>query len=115
MAGGRHGTARAARPGRRTGCRPPKASKRSARAPRDVAAARGSERLEPGDVVTVADAEAALAAAGLDVRPGDAVFFHTGWGGLWGADNKRYASGEPGPGLALGEWLADHRVALTGC
>lgn len=81
----------------------------------DVAAARGSERLEPGDVVTVADAEAALAAAGLDVRPGDAVFFHTGWGGLWGADNERYASGEPGPGLALGEWLADHRVALTGC
>ena len=81
----------------------------------DVAAARGSERLEPGDLVTVADAEAALAAASLDVRPGDAVFFHTGWGGLWGADNERYASGEPGPGLALGEWLADHRVALTGC
>jgi kynurenine formamidase len=81
----------------------------------DVAEARGSERLEPGDVVTVADAEAALAAAGLDVRPGDAVLFHTGWGGLWGADNERYASGEPGPGLALGEWLADHRVALTGC
>ena len=51
----------------------------------------------------------------LDVRPGDAVFFHTGWGGLWGADNERYASGEPGPGVALGGWLADHRVALTGC
>ena len=81
----------------------------------DVAAARGSERLEPGHVVTVADTEAGLAAAGLDVRPGDAVFFHTGWGGLWGADNERYASGEPGPGLALGQWLADHRVALTGC
>jgi kynurenine formamidase len=81
----------------------------------DVAAARGTDRLEPGDVVTVADAEAALAVAGPDVRPGDAVLFHTGWGGLWGADNERYASGEPGPGLALGEWLADHRVALTGC
>ncbi len=81
----------------------------------DVAAGRGSERLEPGDVVTVADAENALAVAGHDVRPGDAVFFHTGWGGLWGADNERYASGEPGPGLALGEWLAEHRVALTGC
>ena len=81
----------------------------------DVAAARGSERLEPGDVITVADAEAALGAAGLEARRGDAVFFHTGWGGLWGADNERYASGEPGPGLAVGEWLADHRVALTGC
>jgi len=81
----------------------------------DVASARGGERLEPGDVITVADTEAALAAAGLDVRPGDAVFFYTGWGDLWGNDNERYASGEPGPGLALGEWLADHRVALTGC
>ncbi len=81
----------------------------------DVAASRGGERLQPGDVVTVADAERALAVAGHDVRAGDAVFFHTGWGGLWGTDNERYASGEPGPGMALGEWLADHRVALTGC
>ena len=81
----------------------------------DVAASRGGERLEPGDVITVADAEAALAAAGLDVRRGDAVFFHTGWGGLWGTDNERYAAGEPGPGTALGERLDDHRVALTGC
>src|SRR5215813_12940649 len=48
-------------------------------------------------------------------RPGDAVFFHTGHGGLWGTDNERYAAGEPGPGLALAGWLADHRVALTGC
>lgn len=81
----------------------------------DVAAARGGDRLGPGDVITVADADVALTAAGLDVRPGDAVFFHTGWGDLWGTDNERYASGEPGPGMALGQWLADHRVALTGC
>jgi kynurenine formamidase len=81
----------------------------------DMAAARGGERLGPGEVITVADAEAALASAGLEVRPGDGVFFHTGWGGLWGTDNERYAMGEPGPGLALGEWLADHQVALTGC
>jgi kynurenine formamidase len=81
----------------------------------DVAASRGGERLQPGDVITVTDAENVLAATGQHVRPGDAVFFHTGWGSLWGSDNERYASGEPGPGRALGEWLADHRVALTGC
>ncbi len=81
----------------------------------DVAAARGGKRLQSGDVITVADAEKALASTWHDVRPGDAVFFHTGWGGLWGADNERYAAGEPGPGMALGAWLADHRVALTGC
>ena len=70
--------------------------------------------MQPGEVITVADAELALASTGHDVRPGDAVFFHTGWGGLWGTDNERYAAGEPGPGMALAEWLADHRVALTG-
>jgi kynurenine formamidase len=81
----------------------------------DVAAARGGERLGPGEVITVADAQAALDRTGHEVRRGDAVFFHTGWGGLWGTDNERYAAGEPGPGLALAQWLADHRVALTGC
>jgi kynurenine formamidase len=81
----------------------------------DVAAARGGERLGPGEVITVADAKNALASTGHDVRPGDAVLFHTGWGSLWGADNQRYAAGEPGPGKSLGRWLADHQVALTGC
>ena len=78
----------------------------------DVAAARGGDRLGPGEVITVADAEAALAADGLAVRPGDAVLFHTGWGRLWGTENERSATGEPGAGLALAEWLAAHRVAL---
>jgi kynurenine formamidase len=81
----------------------------------DVAAAHGGARLGPGEVITVADAQNALARTGHDVRPGDAVFFHTGWGALWGADNQRYAAGEPGPGRALGQWLADRRAALTGC
>lgn len=43
------------------------------------------------------------------------MLFHTGWGSLRGADNERYGAGEPGPGMALGRWLAEHRVALTGC
>jgi kynurenine formamidase len=81
----------------------------------DVAAVRGVSMLDAGEVVTVADAEAALAAGGLAVRPGDAVLFHTGWGRLWDTDGTAYAGGEPGPGVALGKWLAGHRVALTGC
>ena len=47
--------------------------------------------------------------------PGDAVLFHTGWGTLWDTDPARYPTAEPGPGLALGAWLAERRVALTGC
>jgi kynurenine formamidase len=81
----------------------------------DVAAAHGGDRLGPGEVITVADAENALASNGHRIRPGDAVFFHTGWGSLWGTGDQRYAAGEPGPGRALGQWLADHQVALTGC
>jgi len=77
----------------------------------DVAAVRGVDRLGPGDVISVADIEA----AGVDVRPGDAVFFHTGWGSLWGLDNDRYGEGEPGPGMAVARWLVQHGVALTGC
>jgi kynurenine formamidase len=81
----------------------------------DIARIRDVPRLEPGDVITVDDAEAALQQAELTLTEGDAVFFHTGWGRLWGADNAAYAAGEPGPGVALGPWLADRRVALTGC
>lgn len=79
----------------------------------DIAAVRGVVRLEPGDVVTVADAEAAL--EGRPVRPGDGVLFHTGWGGWWGVDDERYSASEPGPGRDLAEWLAASRVAVTGC
>ncbi|MGH8970882.1 MAG: cyclase family protein [Actinomycetes bacterium] len=81
----------------------------------DIAAVRGVARMSPGDVITPHDAEGALTRQGLRAHPGDAVLFHTGWGSLWGVDNERYGEGEPGPGMALAGWLADHRVALTGC
>jgi kynurenine formamidase len=63
--------------------------------------------------MTIADALAALGDRTL--RPGDAVLFHTGWGGWWGVDDGHYSAGEPGPGTALAEWLAEQRIALTGC
>jgi kynurenine formamidase len=80
----------------------------------DIAALKGVERLDKGYVITVADAQAAAAREGIAVRPGDAVLFHTGWGGLWGKDNATFLSGEPGPGLAVAQWLYDQHVALTG-
>jgi kynurenine formamidase len=81
----------------------------------DIAARRGLTRLSPGDVITPDDAMSALADAALRLEPGDAVLFHTGWGSLWGVDNATYAAGEPGPGMAVAEWLVEHRVAITGC
>jgi kynurenine formamidase len=61
--------------------------------------------LASGDVIGVPD---------IDPQPGDAVFFHTGWGEHWD-DPETYLSGEPGPGLELAEWLAEREIALTGC
>jgi kynurenine formamidase len=80
----------------------------------DMASYKGNARLDKGYVVTIADLEGALATEGLRLRPGDAVLFHTGWGGLWGKDNDTFLSGEPGPGLDLIEHLYDARVALVG-
>jgi kynurenine formamidase len=62
----------------------------------------------PGHVITPADC------ADIDPEPGDAVLFHTGWSRHWD-DPDTYLSGEPGPGCELAQWLADRRVALTGC
>ncbi|MFN0153157.1 MAG: cyclase family protein [Gaiella sp.] len=64
--------------------------------------------LGAGDVIPLG------AVAGLDLEPGDAVLFHTGWGTHW-PDSERYLSGEPGPGLAVARHLAESGVALTGC
>ena len=81
----------------------------------DIAAVRGVEHLDAGDVITVADAHAALEMTSLAVAPGDAVLFHTGWGALWDVDTVAYAAAEPGPGRQLATWLAEQRVAVTGC
>lgn len=81
----------------------------------DIAATRGVDRLGIGEVIDPDDVVAALARAGTDVLPGDAVLFHTGWGRWWAVDNDAYLAGEPGPGIDLAEWLAERRVAVTGC
>jgi kynurenine formamidase len=74
----------------------------------DVPAVRGVAALRAGDVVTPADL------VGITPSPGDAVLFHTGWGGHW-PDRETYVNGEPGPGYEVARWLVDRGVALTGC
>lgn len=80
----------------------------------DMPGLTGVERLEAGEVITVQAFEAALARQDLEVRAGDVVLFHTGWGGLWGTDNAQFLAGEPGPGLALINHLYERRVAMVG-
>ncbi len=70
-----------------------------------------------GDEVKVADVLAALEKQGMkaeDIKPGDGVFFNTGWGKLWMKNNDRFNSGEPGIGLEVAAWLIERQIAITG-
>lgn len=80
----------------------------------DVAAVKGVEMLEAGYEITVADLEAAMQRQGVTISSGDAVLIHTGWGKLWMQDNAKYNSGQPGIGIAAGEWLAKASPILVG-
>lgn len=82
----------------------------------DLVALKGG-MMDAGQEVSVADIEAALAKQGKsadDIKAGDAVLFHTGWGSLWMKDNARYNKGEPGIGVEAAKWLAEKRVSLVG-
>ena len=82
----------------------------------DVAAYKG-RMLERSEEISVADLQGALQAQGLseeDIRPGDALFYHTGWGALWKTDNTKFNSGTPGLSIAAGDWAVAKKVVLVG-
>ena len=81
----------------------------------DVLALKGGERL-PGDyVVTLDDVRATLRRQGIrEPGEGDVVLFRTGHGKLWKKDNAEYNKTSPGPGITVGRWLADRKIAVVG-
>jgi kynurenine formamidase len=79
----------------------------------DVAKLKGKQ-LESGYEITPADLQAALKSQALEIRPGDVVLIHTGWGSLWMKDNARYVQGSPGIGVAAAQFLADKEVIVVG-
>ena len=82
----------------------------------DVAGLKG-RTLNGGEEITLADIRAALSRQGLreaDIRQGDAILFHTGWGQLWMKDNAKYSASEPGIGLEVARWVAERGLCLTG-
>ena len=79
----------------------------------DVAAQR-SAPLHAGDVVSLADLQAAADARGLGPEPGDAVLIHTGWLSCVSDDEDKYFAGEPGIDVEAAQWLADADVAVIG-
>jgi len=80
----------------------------------DIAGYKGVDTLPARYVVTVEDIEGALERQGVEIREGDAVLFHTGWGRLWMVDNDAYGVDEPGPGITAIKWLAAKNILMTG-
>ena len=81
----------------------------------DVARHRGVEWLEAGEAITPDELDAALAAQGTEVRPGDVVAVRTGWRRKFLADGDAasFMAGEPGLGLDCCEWLHARDVAAV--
>lgn len=80
----------------------------------DVAALKGVDMLPDSYEITVQDLQQALGRQNLTLQTGDAVIIHTGWGKLWDKDSARYSRGNPGIGVAAGEWLVRQNPILVG-
>ena len=73
------------------------------------------QRLEPGDVVTPQDARDALDAAGLTVRPATRCCSTPAGGRCGESTTSATAPASRGRAWSWREWLAEQRVAMTGC
>jgi kynurenine formamidase len=80
----------------------------------DVAKFKGVAQLQGNYEITVADLKGALQKQGVQIRSGDVVLIHTGWGALWMKDNTKYGASEPGIGVAAAQFLADAEVVVIG-
>jgi hypothetical protein len=81
----------------------------------DVAGLKG-RMLEGGEEISLLDVRAALSRQGMredDIKAGDAVLFHTGWGRLWMKENERYEATGPGIGFEVARWVVDRQLCLT--
>jgi kynurenine formamidase len=73
--------------------------------------------MDVGGEITLETLRAALDAQGMsedDIRPGDGILFHTGWGQLWMENNDRFNSGCPGIGMEVAEWVVEKDLCFTG-
>ncbi len=78
----------------------------------DLAAHRGVEALQPGDE-PISAAELEAAAAGAEIRPGDAVLVRTGFIAVLLEQPTRVGA-EPGLGADCADWIADHDLSVVG-
>lgn len=80
----------------------------------DLARAKGVDRLAAGTVIGGDDLDAALAATGLTVEPGDALLVRTGQMALLAEERRDdYRIQAPGFGVGAARWFREHDVALV--
>jgi kynurenine formamidase len=79
-----------------------------------MAAYYNTDVVKEGTAFNSKEIEDAAKKEGIEIRQGDVVLFHTGWGSLIGKDNKRYGSGEPGLGVDGARYLIGKGVVAVG-
>jgi kynurenine formamidase len=82
----------------------------------DVAGLKG-RMLNLGEEIKAADVLAALQRQGIaeaSIRPGDAIFFNTGWGSQWMKDNAKFNEGCPGIGMEVAGWIVQKQACVVG-
>ena len=82
----------------------------------DIARLKGVDWLQAGEVITPDDFDAAVEAQGVEIQPGDILFFRTGWRAKFKheKDAAGWMAGEPGIGVACADWLRERDVAVLG-
>ena len=79
----------------------------------DVVAYKQVEQLPDRYEITADDLKGALGQQKTEIRPGDVVVIHTGWGKHWMVDNDRYTETEPGIGLSAGQYLVEKEIVMV--
>ena len=80
----------------------------------DMTAYYGKDVVPEGTAFNRKEIDEQARRQGIEIRKGDVVLFHTGWGTLEGKDNKRFLAGEPGLGKDGALYLASKEVIAVG-
>ena len=79
----------------------------------DVATHKGVDMLPAGYAVQPNELDEVLAKQDIQVKEGDVVLVHTGWGRNW-TNPEKMLSGEPGLGKACAEWAIKYNIMAWG-
>lgn len=79
----------------------------------DVVGHKGVDMLPAGYAISPDELDETLAKQGVEVREGDTVLVHTGWGRNWN-DAEKMLSGEPGLAKACAKWAVEKNIVCWG-